>query len=521
MFTAFGTAAAGPVALAMQANGSFVAAGGGHAARYRTDGSLDAGGVVDLEFDPSHAGSEATALGVDSDGKLVAGGKVFLSDYDMALARYLPDYSGGLDPAFGTAVPQNGLALAGIAGTIETRAMAIRSDGKIVVAGHTFFNDFNFAIGRFKSDGMPDEACLGVGLATVNFGVGDDSAAAVVVAGDRTYVAGTVAVVGGTDFGLVRLNDACAIDDAGGPIPNDYKFTFDLGGNDEMGGMVQQGSKFVMAGTSAGNIVLVRTRQSLVTGNVFLDTAFGDAGQAVLDLGPGEVVSALGQQSDGKLVVVGTVPLGGGSDFFVVRFTADGQIDEDFGLGGVAYASFNSIDNAQALAIRDDDTIVVAGCTTTADGQVFAVVQFTPDGSFDNDFNGDGRVTLRTGPSGEECAQAATFVGPERLVVGGYSSFFGTRNFVLAAFQGATPTTTTTSVTTTTLGSTECGDVNGDMAITATDALGVLVAAVGLNSCELCVCDTDGSGIIAASDSLRVLGAAVGQSVTLVCPVCG
>jgi len=57
-------------------------------------------------------------------------------------------------------------------------------------------------------------------------------------------------------------------------------------------------------------------------------------------------------------------------------------------------------------------------------------------------------------------------------------------------------------------------------AVTATDALAILQAAVGLLACELCVCDVDGSGSIAASDALLTLQYSVGQSESLLCPPC-
>jgi len=47
-----------------------------------------------------------------------------------------------------------------------------------------------------------------------------------------------------------------------------------------------------------------------------------------------------------------------------------------------------------------------------------------------------------------------------------------------------------------------------------------LRAAVGASVCELCVCDVNGSGEVTASDALAVLQAAVGLDVTLDCPPC-
>jgi hypothetical protein len=57
-------------------------------------------------------------------------------------------------------------------------------------------------------------------------------------------------------------------------------------------------------------------------------------------------------------------------------------------------------------------------------------------------------------------------------------------------------------------------------AVTATDALAILQAAVGLMSCELCICDVNGSNTVSASDALVTLQYSVGQSVPLVCPPC-
>jgi hypothetical protein len=84
----------------------------------------------------------------------------------------------------------------------------------------------------------------------------------------------------------------------------------------------------------------------------------------------------------------------------------------------------------------------------------------------------------------------------------------------------------TTSSTTTTLAADACGDPLPDAAatasalVTASDALFILRAAVGSESCNLCVCDVDTSGAVAASDALAVLQFAVGIDVAMSCPPC-
>jgi hypothetical protein len=57
-------------------------------------------------------------------------------------------------------------------------------------------------------------------------------------------------------------------------------------------------------------------------------------------------------------------------------------------------------------------------------------------------------------------------------------------------------------------------------AVTASDALFILKAAVGSACCDLCVCDANGSDDLTATDALLVLQWAVGQPVILSCPAC-
>jgi len=69
-----------------------------------------------------------------------------------------------------------------------------------------------------------------------------------------------------------------------------------------------------------------------------------------------------------------------------------------------------------------------------------------------------------------------------------------------------------------------CGDPDDSGTTSATDALVTLRAAVGVGSCDSCVCDVDSSGgpaPVSASDALRVLRAATGNAdMSLSCPIC-
>ena len=65
-----------------------------------------------------------------------------------------------------------------------------------------------------------------------------------------------------------------------------------------------------------------------------------------------------------------------------------------------------------------------------------------------------------------------------------------------------------------------CGDTNGDLDVTATDALFALNVSVGIETCDPCICDTNASGGVNVTDALAILRTAVGSGPTMSCPAC-
>jgi len=164
--------------VAIQADGKIVAVGGGfdktnypkfEVVRYNTDGSLDttfdSDGRLTTDF---WKGQYATAVGIQGDGKVVAGGVVsgpFAPHF--ALARY--NSNGSLDTTFDSdgkvTTPM------GLGGGVSS--IAIQSDGKIIALGDTATgfdgNNSDFAIARYTSNGSLDSTYGGGGIATVDF----------------------------------------------------------------------------------------------------------------------------------------------------------------------------------------------------------------------------------------------------------------------------------------------------------------------------------------------------------------
>jgi len=124
-------------------------------------------------------------------------------------------------------------------------------------------------------------------------------------------------------------------------------------------------------------------------------------------------------------------------------------------------------------------------------------------------FIGDGLTSDSNGPSpGTGNSQA--FIVPD----GATRLFFGTCDGV--GWYNNTGTFTVDVIAT----PRGCGDPAATLGINAVDALFILKVGIGLETCALCVCDTDGSGSFSASDALLALQAGVGVSVDLLCPAC-
>src|ERR1700736_2540456 len=73
---------------------------------------------------------------------------------------------------------------------------------------------------------------------------------------------------------------------------------------------------------------------------------------------------------------------------------AAGFLDPTFGAGGKVLTPFaGSDDEALASTLQPDGKIVVAGFTTTASGQDFALARYNANGTLDNSLGVNGKIT--------------------------------------------------------------------------------------------------------------------------------
>ncbi len=185
-------------AVAIQPDGKTVAAGVSHngsnldfaLVRYNLDGSLDTtfdgDGKLTTAILSGH--DVARAIAIQADGKIVvAGYSANGSNYDFALARY------NADGSLGTSFDSDGKVTTAIfSGDDHARAIAIQSDGKIVVAGDTYNgSDYDFALVRYNTDGSLDTSFDSDGIATTGILSSDDRALAMALPGPP-YPAATI-----------------------------------------------------------------------------------------------------------------------------------------------------------------------------------------------------------------------------------------------------------------------------------------------------------------------------------------
>ena len=298
-------------------------------ARYFSFGALNPtfgeGGRVTTDLRDS---ASAYGVAIQADGKVVVAGRSFAcspvicgaGDTDFGLARYNPD--GSLDTSF----DGDGKAVTGFGDSDIATAVAIQSDGKIVAAGETATGNGRFALARYNPNGSLDSGFDGDGKLSTDFSTGFDAANAVAIQADGKIIAAGYSTLPGGDgrFALARYNPDGSLDSS---FDSDGKVTTDFStGSDLANGVAIQGDgKIVAAGrtaTGAGNFALARYNTDGT-----LDRSFGDAGRVRTGLGGDESARGIAIQDDtvagegGKIVVAGRTSTGGGR-FFLARYHA-------------------------------------------------------------------------------------------------------------------------------------------------------------------------------------------------------
>ena len=223
------------------------------------------------------------------------------------------------------------------------------------------------------ADGALDTTFDTDGKVTTAVAVGDEGKAIAIQSNGKILVVGDDMA----NFEIVRYNTDGSLDTT---FDTDGKVTTDIGTStaDTANAVaIQSDGKIVVAGRSggmalnSGNFAVARYNT-----DGSLDTTFDTDGKVTTDIGTSttDTANAVAIQSDSKIVVAGT----SSSDFAVIRYTTTGALDTTFDTDGKVTTDIgtSSFDTGSAVAIQSDSKIVVAGRISVAGPPVFAVARY-------------------------------------------------------------------------------------------------------------------------------------------------
>ena len=370
-------------AVVLQADGKIVVAGRSYngtgddfgVARYNANGSLDTtfgtGGKVTTPVGLSD--DDGLAVALQPDGRIVVAGYTYNgTNKDIALVRYTAN--GSLDTTF----DGDGKVTTAFGAEDErAAAVALQPDGRIVVAGYTY-NGTNkdIALVRYTANGSLDTTFDGDGKVTTAFGSDNAEAHALAIQTDgRIVVAGSA----GSEMAVARYSASGSLDAAfgsGGVVSTPVGIGVATG----FAVALQPDGRIVLAGQtyngSDDDVALVR-----YNANGTADASFGSGGIVTTGIGSShDQANAIALQPDGRIIVAGQSFTGASYDFALVRYAANGSLDPTFGSGGKVTTGIGSDNEFGAgVALQPDGRIVVAGPSNTSTDADFAVARYVGD----------------------------------------------------------------------------------------------------------------------------------------------
>jgi uncharacterized delta-60 repeat protein len=349
LLAGFYTGEDGGRSVAVQPDGKIVVAGRSKSSdfdfliyRFEPNGDKDPSLMKFVDFGIGDDFAEQVLI--QPDGKIVVAGfadnATLLVDPDrvgFALLRFNPD--GKLDQNFGT--QGKVLTDVGDGSSARVRSAALQPDGKIVVAGT---HKSTFVVARYNTDGSVDDSFGTNGLVRIEepnvvipnstdtqaVGISANSVVAAKAVGILSN--GDIVVSGAVDgdFGLVFLGTnggnctSCPFMSPG----THYSLLVDFGEAEAAYGMtIQPDNKILVVGNSTTDPDSFKIARIKAKGSVFfpgfdLDPAFGDGGQATVDVANLDFARAVALTGD-SIVVAGYSGNGNDRDFSVVQLEND------------------------------------------------------------------------------------------------------------------------------------------------------------------------------------------------------
>jgi uncharacterized delta-60 repeat protein len=345
--------------------------------------------------------------------------KLTLLIFSFCLSIICLAQSGAPVSGFGT----NGKVITPV-GSGNDRAfdLGVQVDGKVVVLGYTESGtDRHIALVRYTNNGMLDNSFGTGGMVTTAFvGSLNHFPEVEIQADGKIIVAGQVQSSTSTDFLLVRYNSDGTLDNTFGtngivitPVGSAADGATDI--------LIQPDGKVVAAGRgffSNNDFTFVRYNT-----NGTLDNSFDGDGIASVSIGvASDELQAIAIQPDGKIVATGyssiTVGMSTTIDVVVVRLNADGSLDNTFdGDGKLTTQVGTTNDHAYDIVIQSDGKIVIVGNTVGFSNTDLMLLRYNSNGSLDNSFDGDGKLVIDI--STQDDFRSISLQNDGKIIVGG------------------------------------------------------------------------------------------------------
>ena len=366
----------------------------------------------------------AQAVALQPDGKAVVCGYIYIGgsgstfNLDGGLARFTTD--GALDTTFGGT---GRVAVAFGPRDDVFNAVTVQADGKIVATGRWFngttSGTFDCVTARLLANGNLDASFGGAGKVITSLSTTDDFANAIAIQSDgRILIAGS-ANTSNTDFALARLRADGTLDTSfGGTGKVVTARTLDQ----QINGLGLQSDGKIIAvgpdGSSSSFRFLVARYWS--TGTPDGTCAVGTGGLANFSMGASDYPTSVTIQSDDKIVVSAWSSNGSNWDFGLLRLLPNGARDPGFGTNGAVRLNLGSPqDYALSLAVQTDGRILVTGYVSNATNDGMALVRLNPDGNLDSTF-GDGGKVIAFRTTGSEQGRGVAIQGDGKIVIALY-----------------------------------------------------------------------------------------------------
>ncbi|MFI5170825.1 MAG: hypothetical protein ACHQFW_00455 [Chitinophagales bacterium] len=159
------------------------------------------------------------------------------------------------------------------------------------------------------------------------------------------------------------------------------------------------------------------------------DPLFGTDGIVITDFPDAyDAFFSLAIQPDGKIVAGGVTEYGSTQKYVIARYLTDGTLDNTFnGTGSnVHNIGTDLLDVIYSIGLQDDGKIVAAGRSFNLDKPVFSAARYNADGTLDNTFSGDGKLTFDISLGSYGCEANEVVIQPDGKILIGGGAFYGT-----------------------------------------------------------------------------------------------